>query len=934
MKKLFLLFVLLLVSSSVRAQQTVFVPNCSGSNDTAVFSAIIASIGSNTGTIKLPFKRGSRCAVDTLTIPSNITLDNTDGTGIQVNTSLTLARIANPPSKQIFYMGVGATLSFSVSPREVYPEWFGAQHDGVRLSDAAISATSTIMTSATSCAPTDVGKAINVKGAGAADLVTTIASCSGSNFVLTLAASTTVSGAKAFYATPDTAAINYAKNSIPTNGQSSTLYFSPGIWHTTGGIEMSRDNLTIKGAGMGATIIAGTTSASSVFQRPAGGSNFNIAFEDIGFDNSFATFTSTISTNRSLMGGTFRVSRCAFWKPGGGGAVGLNGMSNVTIENNLFQTDGIPGSSVGIIMQNANSNITIRGNTFRYLTDAVVGDSNGTEGGPYADLIENINIENNTFNAGWWTLKEKYTGSTGTYTGTVLTDSAAAFSAISASDTVRIMPVKVTSGATVTYDRLKITDTSVNFNSTSNPMGRAVERGDIIRAGSAFAVVSSVDSNTVLRVEDWLSDTDRLPVARPATNTAFTIYGLWLGSVSSSTGTTVSVDRWRDFDGNSATPPSGTRYEVLYSHPNYPINLEASTRLVRISGNTLRRGWSDQISVYGEQYRITDNTIEDSQDSSITVHGARGLISGNRISHSGTYGIFSQGVDNVITENIITDSQWTNNLDAVKLGDIIVRGSSSRTVVSLNNCRRINLLPYGYHGIVVWNTSTTTLTDDVRVVGNTSTGHVTDDIRVYGAGVTNTLVENNRADVYDLAVTAISSARSQRLSGTATYDAPSLTNGSSTTTTITVPGASAGDPSAVSLDTATASGWDISGIVTARDTVTVTIVNRTGGTADLASGTLKAFVWPITRQRTDRLSSTTTYDPPSLANGASTSTTVTVTGAVVGDAAHADHSSIAVSGWTVRAYVVSPDTVRVVFINNTGATVNLASGTLRANVWQ
>lgn len=76
-----------------------------------------------------------------------------------------------------------------------------------------------------------------------------------------------------------------------------------------------------------------------------------------------------------------------------------------------------------------------------------------------------------------------------------------------------------------------------------------------------------------------------------------------------------------------------------------------------------------------------------------------------------------------------------------------------------------------------------------------------------------------------------------------------------------------------------------------------------------------------------------TYDPPSTATGATWTTTLTVTGAAVGDFVTAiNHSSITSGDWQLYGYVSAADTVRVYGRNNTGGTVDLASGSLRACV--
>jgi hypothetical protein len=78
----------------------------------------------------------------------------------------------------------------------------------------------------------------------------------------------------------------------------------------------------------------------------------------------------------------------------------------------------------------------------------------------------------------------------------------------------------------------------------------------------------------------------------------------------------------------------------------------------------------------------------------------------------------------------------------------------------------------------------------------------------------------------------------------------------------------------------------------------------------------------------------TTWDPGSLANGASASTTVTVTGAAVGDIALCGFTSITAAGWQMRANITSANTASVTITNQTGGTVDLPSGTLRVGVMQ
>ena len=75
-----------------------------------------------------------------------------------------------------------------------------------------------------------------------------------------------------------------------------------------------------------------------------------------------------------------------------------------------------------------------------------------------------------------------------------------------------------------------------------------------------------------------------------------------------------------------------------------------------------------------------------------------------------------------------------------------------------------------------------------------------------------------------------------------------------------------------------------------------------------------------------------TYDPASLIDGAGATTTVTVTGAVLGDFVTAVSFSLDLQGITLTAYVSAANTVSVRFQNESGGTIDLASGTLRVRV--
>jgi hypothetical protein len=75
-----------------------------------------------------------------------------------------------------------------------------------------------------------------------------------------------------------------------------------------------------------------------------------------------------------------------------------------------------------------------------------------------------------------------------------------------------------------------------------------------------------------------------------------------------------------------------------------------------------------------------------------------------------------------------------------------------------------------------------------------------------------------------------------------------------------------------------------------------------------------------------------TYDPPNLVDGAGDTTTVTVTGAALGDSVDTVSFSLDLQSITVTGYVSAANTVSVRFQNESGGTLDLGSGTLRVRV--
>jgi uncharacterized coiled-coil protein SlyX len=112
-------------------------------------------------------------------------------------------------------------------------------------------------------------------------------------------------------------------------------------------------------------------------------------------------------------------------------------------------------------------------------------------------------------------------------------------------------------------------------------------------------------------------------------------------------------------------------------------------------------------------------------------------------------------------------------------------------------------------------------------------------------------------------------------------------------------------------------------------TGSVSTINTTVGSQGT---TLAGHTTHLNALPTSRLSGSTTYNPPNLIAGATTTTTVTVSAAVLGMAAEASFS-LDLAGLEMTAYVSSGNTVTVVLVNPTAGAIDLASGTLTCFAW-
>jgi hypothetical protein len=111
------------------------------------------------------------------------------------------------------------------------------------------------------------------------------------------------------------------------------------------------------------------------------------------------------------------------------------------------------------------------------------------------------------------------------------------------------------------------------------------------------------------------------------------------------------------------------------------------------------------------------------------------------------------------------------------------------------------------------------------------------------------------------------------------------------------------------------------------------VVNNTGDTRfNLSTGTPEWWNGTTWITYTTYLIGSTTFDPPSIAAGATTKATITVTGAALGQISRCSFSLDLNDSITISSHVSSANTVTVIFHNVGALPADLASGTLTAKV--
>ena len=420
-------------------------------------------------------------------------------------------------------------------------------------------------------------------------------------------------------------------------------------------------------------------------------------------------------------------------------ALALLHMTHVRVQDCLFDGEGT-GAGSAIKMDEGAQNIAVERCRFLWIANGVQNTSSTGMG----MLAENLRIEGCYFDLGWYTLPARSSGegATVTYGDNSLTDIGSTFlppkppssptpQTISAGSYFRAMPRRCSGTTDTSYTRLQLVDSGPQtFTNAGILIGEMVRANDGATY-SGFAVISGIESDTILKVEEWLDDETRQPIGPPPRGCQYIVYGILLGKVAidpigTGDSNITMCYSWFNLRGEFTRPANGTRYEHIPT-PNYPIHLSnpQNTSQIVIRGNVVKRGYSDQISVWCNRATIIENDVSWGQDMGITINTTTDqghtVVTANRIHQHGAGGVYlGVGSNNAadligsnvtINSNIITSTPWVNSIAGVRAAALILRGCH-HIAINGNICDGQNL-PWAVTGVFIGDGA-----DGILLVGN------------------------------------------------------------------------------------------------------------------------------------------------------------------------------------------------------------------------
>lgn len=503
---------------------------------------------------------------------------------------------------------------------------------------------------------------------------------------------------------PSTTAFTMAFEAARNIGGNVRIYVPRGTYLISAQAAFGASGLTIFGDGAGASVIKAGAALNGLFLPSSIRTINNITFEDIGFDLQQINGAG-INIDGSGCKSVF-FNRVGFWGFGSGTTGIILSRPNKAILVECWADGDGSGEGSALSVSGGGGRVECYRCESRYMYAGWAAAGTGTETNVGVQAFKQLIFRDCFSDGGWYTLPAiwanegagvTYTGGSGTETNgaSILTDPAANFTGLGLSSAagtlsnIRVMPT-LESGTIASSTGLSVVDSAATF------VTNGVRDGHIVRVFDgatevAFGIVSGVESETKLWVEEWLDPITRRVMSINAQTVwngkTYKVYDVYIASTFSSgsggasiSATQIVLDatvRFVNFRGQQMTPPAGTRYEILPDRPNYTgIHTDYSVEGVSIIGCTVLRSWADGLSVYGNAALIAFNYVAWGEDTGITVNGGtdiagspvgvhrrgRTIVTGNRVYQCGGGSIFLGYTKNaLITENEMWGyTPWVN----------------------------------------------------------------------------------------------------------------------------------------------------------------------------------------------------------------------------------------------------------------------------------
>lgn len=524
---------------------------------------------------------------------------------------------------------------------------------------------------------------------------------------------------------------------------SNVIDVEAGTYLITSTVPVPSTAVLFKGQGKGQSIFkAGST--SPMFDI-SGGVGQQLSFEDLTFDCS--------STAWAIEGGAWSnvsFKRCNFinvtqyaWD------TSASAIGQIVFEDCDF--DGA-GKMIGtaVALNGAPESVRFSRCTFRGLYQGVLLVGTGAA----KVSTQNVAFDDCFFDMGYYsgpTLLNLTNSGTVTYTSTALVDTARTWPALGSPGTPGtlnqfgiIRALHAVSSGTCTSTMYQLTASTATF------LSSGLLEGDIVRCGTAQAIIVSVESDTVLNLEEWRS-VSTAQLLTPPTG-AYVAYRVLTGKINTASVNTIGLyGYWQDLNGTQTTPSSGDLYECVPT-TNYPIESQSTVRHLRVSGCTFVRSYTDQVSTFGDRNTICHNVIHHGQDFGVTCNqldDGRSDVHDNLVYCQGSGCIYWGGSNGHVHHNRCVGWGTRNKgLSNSTDGAAGIYANPAGTATAGHNIFDHNILDgdglaESWHGIIVFNQTNSQFLDNT-IYGLNGSGH---EYTVQGSSTSNIVIRHEGDDI-------------------------------------------------------------------------------------------------------------------------------------------------------------------------------------------